>query len=196
MISVAAYLEYEKVADLKCEYLQGRRLPLVGGGPVHDRLCMRLAALLHAHLAGTECRLFRPPVKLYLRTPGDERFYYPDLQVACAGRFEHPEYLDAPRLILEVLAPATARRDREEKAPAYLGIPGLRELVLVACDAPRLEVWHRDGGWSAHQVGATQTLRLTSIGLPLAVDSLYAGLTLEGDRGGDRGAAAGDRGHA
>ncbi len=114
MISVAAYLENEKVADLKSEYVNGRRVPVVGASRLHDQLCMRLARLLQQQLVGSPYRLFRPTVKVHIHDAGDERFYYPDLQVGHAEGLEHPDFLDAPRLILEVLSARTEQRDREE----------------------------------------------------------------------------------
>ncbi len=178
MISVAAYLENEKVADLKSEYANGYCLPVVGASRVHDTLCMRLAQLVNAHLAGSACRLFRSTVKTHIRTPGDERFYYPDLQVACGAQTEQPDYLDTPKLILEVLSPASERRDRDEKAPAYRMLATLEELVLVAHDAPRIEVARRVDGWVLESFGDTATLRLVSIGMDLSPARLYAGLAL------------------
>jgi Uma2 family endonuclease len=180
MISVAAYLENEKVADLKSEYVNGRCLPLVGASQVHDRLCVRLARLIGAHLAGTDCRLFRPTVKTHIQIPGDERFYYPDLQVACGELAEQPDYLESPKLILEVLSPASEQRDREEKVPAYQAIPTLEELVLFAHDAPRIEIWRRDGAWVAETLSGPPKLRLASIGIELRVRQLYAGLAVKG----------------
>jgi Uma2 family endonuclease len=180
MISVAAYLENEKVADLKSEYVNGRCLPMVEASRVHDQLCMRVARVVGAHLEGTDCRLFRPTVKAHVRIANDERFYYPDLQVACREMTEQPDYLDGPKLILEVLSPASEQRDREEKIPAYLAIATLEELALFAHDAPRIEVWRRDGGWVTETVADPATLRLATIGLELALGPLYAGLVAKG----------------
>lgn len=180
MISVAAYLENEKVADLKSEYVNGRRIPVVGASRLHDQLCMRLARLLQQQLTGSPYRLFRPTVKVHIQGDGDERLYYPDLQVGQAEGPEHPDFLDAPRLILEVLSARSERRDREEKAPAYCRIAGLEELVLIAHDAPRIEVWRRARGWAAEVATGTACLRLLSIDCEIAVEPIYSGLTLSG----------------
>ena len=180
MISVAAYLENEKVADLKSEYVNGRCLPVVGANRVHDQLCMRLARLIGAHLVGTSCRLYRPTVKTHIRIPGDERFYYPDLQVACGELAEQPDYLNGPKLILEVLSPASEQRDREEKLPVYRAIATLEELVLFAHDALRIEVWRRDSGWAAQTFTGPAVIRLASIGIELSAGELYSGLAVDG----------------
>jgi Uma2 family endonuclease len=176
MISVAAYLENEKVADLRSEYVNGRCLPVVGASRRHDQICMRLAQLLADHLNGSACRLFRPTVKVHLLGPADERFYYPDLHVACGEAAEHPDYLDAPNLIIEVLSAASARRDREEKAPAYCRMAALEELVLVAPDAPRIEVRRRRDQWAPEILVDTGTLELTSIGAVIALQQIFGGL--------------------
>jgi len=176
MISVAAYLENEKVADLRSEYVNGRCLPVIGASRRHDRVCMRLAQLLADHLNGSACRLFRPTVKVHLQGPADERFYYPDLQVACGEAAEHPDYLDSPSLIIEVLSAASARRDRDEKAPAYCRIAALDELVLVAPDAPHIEVRRRRDHWAPEILVDTGTLELISIGAVIPLQQIFAGL--------------------
>jgi Uma2 family endonuclease len=183
MISVVAYLENEKVADLKSEYVDGRCLPVVGASRVHDLLSMRLTRLLSPLLRDSGCRLYRPSVKLRVPAPGGDRYYYPDLQVACDrptdGASEQPEFLDCPRLILEVLSPASETRDRAEKATAYQWIRSLEEIVLVAHDACRIEVRRRTGGWVPESYGTGQTFRLESIGAELSVGEVYSGLAIE-----------------
>lgn len=187
MISVAAYLENEKVADLKSEYVNGRRIPLVGASRVHDRLCERLAGLLQGLLAGSPCRLYRSTVKVRIRGAADERFYYPDFQVVCAASAAQPDYLEHPRLILEVLSMSGERREREEKAPAYRRIPSLEELVLVSHVAPQVEVWRRVPGapddWATETVSGTETLGLRSIGSRIPLERIYANLGLGLDAG-------------
>ena len=184
MISVAAYLEYEKVADLKSEYVNGHRIPLVVGSRVHDRLCERLSRLLRGVLAGSACRLYRPPVKVRIRGADDERFYYPDFQVVCPDSGLLPDYLESPRLIIEVVSAAGAERAHEEKAPAYRRIPGLMELVLIGCAAPQVEVWRRRPGtvddWEAEMLSGTDALGLASIGSQVPLARIYGGLDLDG----------------
>ena len=89
---------------------------------------------------------------------------------------EHPDYLDAPTLIIEVLSAASARRDREEKAPAYCRMAALEELVLVAPDAPRIEVRRRRDQWAPEILVDTATLDLTSIGAVIALKQIFGGL--------------------
>lgn len=182
MISVAAYLENEKVADLKSEYVNGRRIPVVGASRLHDRLCERLAGLLHGLLVGSQCRLYRSTVKVHIRAAGEERFYYPDFQVTGADAGAQPDYLEHPRLILEVLSAAGDRREREEKLPAYRLIPSLEELVLIGQSAARVEVWRRVPGpgdaWAQETLSGADTLRLRSIGSRVPLEHIYDGLTL------------------
>lgn len=180
MISVAAYLENEKVADLKSEYVNGEYLPMVGASRLHDQLCVRLARLLRGQLTGSPYRLFRPTVKVHVRGAGDERFYYPDLQVSGGEGAEYPDFLEAPKLILEVMSAASERRDREEKAPAYRRIEGLEELVLIAHQARRVEVWRRALDWTLETVSGTDTLRLRSLGCAIPLEQIYGGLALPG----------------
>ncbi len=174
MISVSAYLENERSADLRSEYVRGRSVPLIGANPTHDQLCMRLARALRARLNEGEHRLYRPTVKLHIRDGRDERYYYPDLQIAEADTWEHPDYLERPVLLVEVFTAADEGRIRREKLPAYLGIQSLQELVLIGVDPPTAEVYRRGDGWTMHEVGASGTLRLETIDAEIGLSGLFA----------------------
>jgi Uma2 family endonuclease len=148
----------------------------VGASRVHDLLCMRLTLLLIRHLKNSECRVYRPSVKLRVRTPGGDRFYYPDLQVACVHIVGQPDFLESPRLIMEVLSPTSEARDRDEKATAYQWIPSLEELALVAHDASCIEIRRRRCDWAPEACGAHERFRLESIGIELSVGEVYSGV--------------------
>jgi Uma2 family endonuclease len=175
MISVSAYLENERSADLRSEYVRGRSVPLIGANQTHDQLCMRLARALRAQLNDGEHRLYRPTVKLHIRNGRDERYYYPDLQIAKADVWEHPDYLEQPVLIIEVFTAADESRLRREKLPAYLGIPSLRELVLIGVDPATAEVYRRNDAWTMHDVATSGRLRLETIDSEIGLSGLFAG---------------------
>jgi Uma2 family endonuclease len=82
-----------------------------------------------------------------------------------------------PRVIFEVLSRGTEHYDRGEKREHYQQIPSLREYVLLAQDARRVELWSRDselGAWSHVVRGAGEVVALHSIDCKLDVDRLYA----------------------
>lgn len=79
-----------------------------------------------------------------------------------------------PVVIVEVLSPSTEEYDRGDKLEAYKQVAALREVVLVARDAPRIDVWRRaDDGWRRDSYGARAHARLQSVDRELAVDDLF-----------------------
>jgi len=173
MISVTAYLENEKVSDLRSEYIDGLCLPMIGAGRAHDLLCARLSRLLRQGVAATGCRLYRASFKVRIRAADGERFYYPDLQVACDKTLEQPDFLEHPKLVVEVLSPVSEQRDRDVKASDYQQIDSLQELILV-CDAvDHIEIRRRATQWACETYRSGDRFRLESIGEGLAVDDIY-----------------------
>lgn len=183
MISVTAYLENEKVSDLRSEYIDGHCLPIIGGGRAHDLLCARLARLLRQGVAEAGCKLYRASFKVRIRSGDAERFYYPDFQVAsdtpscgeqpCVERIEQPDYLESPKLVLEVLSPTSKERDRDVKATDYQQIDSLQELVLVSDDSECIEIRRRDNGWAVETYGCGERFSLQTIATELAVTDIY-----------------------
>ena len=86
-----------------------------------------------------------------------------------------------PTVIVEVLSPSTEAYDRGQKAAHYRRIPSVMEYVLVAQDAPRIEVFRRvqSGRWEFIEAGAGDSVTLTSIGCTVGVDEIFQGSLAE-----------------
>jgi Uma2 family endonuclease len=99
--------------------------------------------------------------------------------VICGG----PEFADDrrdtvvnPVLIVEVLSESTQAFDRGRKFEQYRTLPSLREYVLAAQDAPRIEQWIRqpDDNWLiAETTGMDASIRLASIDCVLPLAGIY-----------------------
>ena len=115
VLSVEDYLEGEKGADCRHEYVRGAVRAMVGASVKHNLLTGSLAAAFRAHLRGTPCHVFQSDMKVRI----GEVFYYPDLMITC-GRLALSAYFQtAPTLIVEVLSQSTEAQDRLEKRVAY-----------------------------------------------------------------------------
>jgi len=84
-----------------------------------------------------------------VKTPALQPYRYPDASVVCGkAEFENIEGIDTlinPTVIVEVLSPATKRRDRNEKRAAYQALPSLKEYLMLAQDAPHATHFSRQG---------------------------------------------------
>jgi Uma2 family endonuclease len=176
-VSPDDYLEGEKASPVKHEYVAGCVYAMVGTSVAHNRIAGNCYVLLANKLRGGPCGAVIADLKVRI---GDaEAFYYPDVAVSC-----HPEdlrpasyFLSHPTLIIEVLSPSTARIDQAEKLHNYRKLDSLREYVLIAQDAMRVQVHRRAGSdWGSETLGESDRLRLDSVDLELPVAALYEGV--------------------
>ena len=173
-LSVAEYLERERSAKVRHEYLAGQLFALAGASEAHNTIALNIAAELRARLRGSPCRVFITDMKLRIRAA--DTFYYPDVFVTCNEADRERYYKEHPSVIFEVLSPGTESTDRREKFLLYRQLESLREFVLVNQDERVLEVYRRDrtgDGWSAEEVREGDRLRLESVGIELPLAEIY-----------------------
>jgi Uma2 family endonuclease len=170
------YVRLEAYANVRHEYLAGQIFAMAGGTPEHGTYAANLIGLLTAQLGTRRCRVQTSDVRIRVKSSGLDT--YPDASVVCghAERDEgDPNAIVNPIVLLEVLSPSTEEYDRGEKLGHYKTIESLREVVLVAHDARRIDVIQRlpDGSWSTTTGGSGDSLELPSIGCTIAVDAVY-----------------------
>jgi len=177
-VSLEEFLEMEPEAGTWLEWCAGIVYSMSGGSPEHSRLCARVIGLLMAGL-GEDCTTFDAKVDLWIASA--EFYGQADVTVVCGALHTHTvrrkekvlgEALTNPSLLVEVLSPSTASRDRGEKFEAYKQAASLKEYVLVSQDERSIEVRRRgDRGWSVDVAGPGESIRIH--GLEIAVDALY-----------------------
>lgn len=177
-LSVEAYLEGEAHSEMRHEYLAGEVYAMTGASAAHNIIAGNLFTALHAHLRGGPCRVFMSDMKLRLRHAQDDYFYYPDVMVACRPDDNARFWREQPKLVVEVLSDSTERIDSREKLFAYQHIEALEEYVLVAQDRREVTLYRKSDGWSACRPFGAEVIELASVGLNLAMDTLYEGAGL------------------
>jgi len=175
-ISPAEYLEGEKAARVRHEYIDGEVYAMAGGTKAHNEIAGNFYGLLRAHLRGTPCRVFIGDVKVHVAWDWRERFYYPDVVVGCTAGDNDPYVVEQPKLIVEVLSHSTEREDRSDKFYAYRRLASLEEYVLVAQDLRRVEVYRRETGWDLDLYEAEGNFSLRSVGVELTLAEVYEGV--------------------
>ena len=144
-MSVEDYLEMEKTATVRHEYVAGEVYAMVGVSRRHSRIAGNIFRMLAVVAAGGPCRVHQSDMKLQV----DDVFYYPDVMVACDEEPDDPYYEDSPCRVVEVVSQSTESTDRREKLAAYKSVPGLRACLIVDQDRMRVERHFRDeaGAW-------------------------------------------------
>jgi len=173
------YLELERAAEFKSEYLDGQIYAMSGGSRTHARVTFNLYVQVGSQL--------KPPCFGYsndmkVRTSYSGLYAYPDLIVVCG----EPVFLDDktdvllnPKVIFEVLSPSTETYDRTEKFFRYQMLESFTDYVLIAQAEPRVEHFarHPNTGWVFNYVkGLDTSLRIDSIDCTLELARIYSGI--------------------
>jgi Uma2 family endonuclease len=171
------YLEIERLAEARSEYLDGEMFAMAGASIEHNAVVANLLGELRQQLKRRPCQVF--PSDLRLHVPATGLYTYSDAVVVCGEPRLEDEHLDTllnPTLIVEVLSPTSEAYDRGKKFEHYRSIESLAEYLLVAQDEPRIEQYLRqsDGRWLFTAVaGLNATMALPSIQCELSLAEVY-----------------------
>src|ERR1700728_11266 len=121
-------------------------------------------------LRGSECRPFGSAAKVFAN--GNIR--YPDVSVTCQAIDGTSDIVPEPALIIEVVSPSTERTDRGLKKLDYFATSSIRQYAIVAQDNRLVDLYTRTAeGWVNEIVTGDTVLRLSSVGIEIALDAIY-----------------------
>src|SRR5438105_3189706 len=103
-ITLEEYLEGERHSEVRHEYFDGAVFAMAGASDEHELVAMNFAAILHAHLKGKTCQVFKDGMKLRMPMMDSDLFYYPDVMVTCDPTDNRRYYREKPKLLIEVLS--------------------------------------------------------------------------------------------
>ncbi len=177
-LTVTAYLQLEREAGEKHEYLNGYIQAMAGGTLNHGLICGNIFGELRASLKAKaqDYRAMTSEIKLYIAA--ENCFLYPDAMVVC-GDIEKAEAtvnaVTNPVLIVEVLSKSTASYDRGDKFHLYRQIASLQEYVLIEQDKAQADIYQRQADlWKITRVtGLEQHLYLHTIGAEIPLAAIY-----------------------
>ncbi len=172
--------EYHQIegqnSEVKYEYSDGRVYAMASGTYNHSSIALNLGAALKAHLRGKVCRVVNSDMHVVPR--GYENpSYLPDITVTCnpADYQGDSTAIRSPRLVIEILSPSTAYRDRGEKLRTYKACPSMQEYVMVSTRRREVEVYRRVSAheWKNTLYTAEETVPLMSVDLNIPVSEIY-----------------------
>jgi Uma2 family endonuclease len=168
------YLSAERVSETKHEYLAGVIYAMAGATRDHNLITMNLSRELATQLRGKKCVPFGSDMRLRIRKLGATFYYYPDVTVDCSD--SNAEEIEEPRVIFEVLSPATERADRGDKLVNYQSLSSMRAYVLVDQYRAAVTVFRRGAGdeWAMEFLGdPAATLELPEIDCRIPLAAIY-----------------------
>jgi Uma2 family endonuclease len=171
------YVELERAAEFKSEYIDGYIVAMVGASEPHNLIVTNTVRELSAQLKARDCRVYSNDMRVDLRER--KLFAYPDVVVVCG----EPEFGDDrrdnlrnPIVIIEVLSQSTEGYDRGLKFIKYRRIETLKEYLLVAQDLALIEHYSRQpsGDWLMSEAnGLDAIVRLGAIECELRLVEVY-----------------------
>ncbi len=170
------YLEIDRKADHRSEYVNGEILAMAGASRIHNRITLNIGAALTTQLRGSTCEPFTSDLRVKSLVTGS--FLFPDVVVGCGPLEFEDSSLDTltnPTVIMEVLSPTTAADDRSWKFAHYRRLETLTDYVMLSQFQPFIEHYtRRDNQWVLTDIaGLDAVLRLPSLGCELPLSAIY-----------------------
>ncbi len=177
-LSPEEYLELEREAEVRHEFLDGEIYATAGESLSHSRVCVGLTCEVGNKLKGTLCEPLSSNMKV--RTTSASLFSYPDLTIICGEPQFHDVKKDVlinPQIIFEVLSPFTENYDRTTKFMKYrMGNPTMTDYILVSQDKIFIEHFTKqtDNNWNYSSYNKLDSEFLVqSINCSLSLTEIY-----------------------
>ena len=109
----------------------------------HQRILVELLGQFRDFLKGKPCEVFPAPFDVRLNALGNDDFdvFQPDILVVCdEAKLDEKGCNGAPDMVIEILSPSTAMRDRLLKFNAYQRA-GVREYWIVDPDSTTVQAF-------------------------------------------------------
>ncbi len=173
------YLEIERLAETRSEYISGEMLAMTGNTKEHGYIVFNIVGDLRAAIRGGPCVGFASDMRAQAT---ESSYFYPDVVLACNGPKFLSTYLDTlvnPTVVFDVLSKSTEAFDRGEKFRLYRSMQSLQQYVLVSADRAHVEWYTRlqDGIWNlAEADGLESSFPVASAGCVLRLADVYEGV--------------------
>ncbi len=178
IFTVADYLDYERNAPERHEFLDGNIYAMAGESPRHSTICYNLYGITQNQLRGKRCRGYSPNMKVATNEKG--LYSYPDLAIVCGQPKYHDkkgDVLTNPTVIFEVLSPSTESYERGEKFLRYINdVESLTDYILISQANPAIEHFQKksSGEWEKSEIeGIEFVLKIDSIECAISLTELY-----------------------
>jgi len=174
--TVEEYLRWEEGNTIKHEYVAGHVYPMMAVTVRHNQIMLNLAIALRQRVKRRGCQVLAAEVMFKV---ADDRFYYPDVMVACGNAAEVELVVTDPTLVAEITSKATRRNDQHEKLDAYKRKASVRSYLIVDQRQKHVVVVSRaaSGDWSTNEISEGE-IPLDCFGCTLRIDEIYEGVQL------------------
>lgn len=171
------YLELERKAETKSEYLDGEMFAMTGVTWEHTKIVLNLATELNMQFMDRPFHVLGPELRVKVFSTG--LYTYPDVFITGNEpelEDDHQDTVLNPQVIFEVLSDSTESYDRGKKFAHYRTIDSLQEYFLVSQKEYRVERFTRqeDGNWLYSEVtDLVGSIEITSVVCRVPLSRIY-----------------------
>lgn len=180
-VTFADFVAWEQDQAERHELIGGRVIRFLAGSVDHETITVNVIAKLHASVE-PPCRVFPSTAIVQTISRTGEGGYRPDVTVSCAKtNVGQRLYVEMPRVIVEVVSPASFGRDWNAKLFEYWNTPSIEQLVLIE-SLERVVTSHvrnADGTWQKPLIVTEGALHFAPIGVSMALDKMYQNTSLQ-----------------
>lgn len=176
-LTVEEYFALEEELGEKFEYVSGEIFAMTGGSINHALIGKNMAIALDSSYRGKPCIVFNADAKLRLSEA--ENYFYPDAMVVCEEGKIDAQYVESPRIIVEVLSPSTEDYDHGKKFAYYRQIASVQIYIMIHQSDVLVEMYQRrsDNSWVLKEyTDLTDHIALEE-GVQLTLQDLYRDVT-------------------
>ena len=173
LISVREYLDSEREANTRHEYVDGVILAMAGETLNHNRIAGNVYRHFGNQFENVPCDAFIENIRVRV-TPTQYR--YPDVAALCGEAElddESPPCLLNPAVLVEVLSPSTEDKDRREKFIEYRELASVTDYILISQTKVQVTHYtrHSELQWTVTTYQRREdvlTLNAVNVSLPVA----------------------------
>jgi len=177
------YLELERKAEIKSEYLDGEMFAMPGVSWQHAKIVANIIVDLGNQFMDRPFHVLGPELRVKVSSTG--LYTYPDVFITGDEPVLEDDHHDTvlnPLAIFEVLSDSTESYDRGKKFAHYRALDSLREYFLVSQKEYRVERFTRQehGDWLYSEVTKLESsIEIPSIGYRLPLSRIYNKVTFK-----------------
>lgn len=176
VLTAEAYLEAERAADFKSEYVNGEVFAMSGAKLAHNQIASNVIGEIREQMKDRPCNVLGSDMKV--RMESANAFLYPDVSGLC-GPFDfygdRQDVYTNPQFIIEILSDSTQAYDRGDKFFHYQTLSSLREYILISQTSVAVEVYRKqDDDWLYRlRRNPDDVLKLDSVGCSVPLREIY-----------------------
>jgi len=146
--------------DVRYELIYGVAFVLEAPSVRHQEVSVEFTTIIKTFLKGKQCKVFHAPIDVKPFPNKNNVVLQPDLLVVCdKSKIDSKFIVGAPDIVIEILSPSTASKDRLVKYNIYMDA-GVKEYWIVDADLNIVNVFKRqNGGYLAFAYGEEDIIR-------------------------------------